>query len=61
VRTDSAPWILLISYRGMSETETPEIPPEVLALGLTIQPVPIEARYSERKGREPVRAYRVSP
>lgn len=61
VRTDSAPWILLISYRGINETETPEIPPEVRALGLTIQPVPIDARYSERKGREPVRAYRVSP
>lgn len=61
LRTDSAPWVLLISYRGMSETDTPELPSEVRALGLTIHPVPIDARYSERKGREPVRAYRVSP
>ncbi len=60
VREDSAPWVLLISFMDLDEGETPAIPPEIESLGFRLTLIPIRARYEEREGREPVRAYRVT-
>lgn len=62
VREDRHPWIILVTFPDLSEDgPTPQPPDELVRTGLAIEPVPVQARYGEKKGRHPVHAFRVSP
>ncbi len=61
VREDNAPWTLLISFKNLDEQQAPELPAEIASLGLDVTPIELESVYAERKGRHPVRAFRVTP
>lgn len=61
VRTDDASWVILVTFPKNS-TDASDMPPdELIATGLSIEPIPLDARYCEKRGRQPARAFRVSP
>lgn len=61
VRASNEPWTLLITHPGWTEDEIITPPEEVAHLGLSLEHIPVTARYGEKDGRHAVFAYRVTP